>query len=624
MSTENLKVTASFEDKGLKSGLNDARKELASTAVAATKLDSSLKGGAKGTNQAANALTNLGRVAQDAPFGFIGIQNNLNPLLESFQRLKAETGSTGSALKSLAGSLIGPAGLGFALSAASALFLAFGPAIKDFINNTTAAEKAQKSLNDKLGESEASVAGNLARLSALVAIAKDVSRSDNERKEALGALNKEYDGFNGKLTLANINTAEATRLINAQTAAIVRQAKIKGVEDLISKQTGENIKIQNQELDKNLSLWEQVKIAIKNQSNYSGASVDAVLKALKNREKSLKEGEAAITSYSDVLKKLLSEEAIDGTLFKEPKVKNAKKQTEKDVLTISEVLAKLGKDLDFLNAKEINLKTDESKAKITSLENAIESLVKKIGLSTKDPLVLKLFAQIQGLEKAALQKEILKITRSEQSKIVVDVDIKPNLKLANKSFAVQQLLAEIDNVQRLAAERLKGFNDIIQNTLTSGLTGVGESIANAITGDGSFGDIFKGIFASLGAGVKALGQELIKTYTLIQLVKKIGFKNPVAGIAAGIALVALGSLLQASFAKKNAFATGVRGFEGGTALVGERGPELVQLPRGSNVVPNAQTLAMRGGGAIVAEYTIRGTDLVTILKRTNEFNSRNY
>ena len=58
-----------------------------------------LSKGAKGTNEAAFALTNLGRVAQDAPFGFIGIQNNLNPLLESFQRLKATTGSTGAALK---------------------------------------------------------------------------------------------------------------------------------------------------------------------------------------------------------------------------------------------------------------------------------------------------------------------------------------------------------------------------------------------------------------------------------------------------------------------------------------------------------------------------------------------
>src|ERR1044072_1724925 len=33
----------------------------------------------RGMDQATNSVTNLGRVVQDAPFGFIGIANNLNP-----------------------------------------------------------------------------------------------------------------------------------------------------------------------------------------------------------------------------------------------------------------------------------------------------------------------------------------------------------------------------------------------------------------------------------------------------------------------------------------------------------------------------------------------------------------
>ena len=77
---------------------------------------------AKGSDKAATALQNLGRVAQDAPFGFIGIQNNLNPLLESFQQLKKESGSTGGALKSLVGSLTGAGGIGLALSVVTAGF----------------------------------------------------------------------------------------------------------------------------------------------------------------------------------------------------------------------------------------------------------------------------------------------------------------------------------------------------------------------------------------------------------------------------------------------------------------------------------------------------------------------
>jgi hypothetical protein len=82
-------------------------------------------GFAKGSAQAGMALTDVGRIAQDLPYGFIGIQNNLNPMLESFQRLRAETGSTGAAFKAMGSALIGPAGLGFALSAVSAGILIY-------------------------------------------------------------------------------------------------------------------------------------------------------------------------------------------------------------------------------------------------------------------------------------------------------------------------------------------------------------------------------------------------------------------------------------------------------------------------------------------------------------------
>jgi septation ring formation regulator EzrA len=56
---------------------------------------------AKPTADATNALSNLSRVAQDAPYGFIGIANNLNPLLESFQRLQKESVNSGGALKAM-------------------------------------------------------------------------------------------------------------------------------------------------------------------------------------------------------------------------------------------------------------------------------------------------------------------------------------------------------------------------------------------------------------------------------------------------------------------------------------------------------------------------------------------
>ena len=40
--------------------------------------------------------------------------------------------------------------------------------------------------------------------------------------------------------------------------------------------------------------------------------------------------------------------------------------------------------------------------------------------------------------------------------------------------------------------------------------------------------------------------------------------------------------------RSEGFANGVRNFRGGRALVGEEGPEMVDLPKGSNVTPNNQ------------------------------------
>ena len=46
------------------------------------------------------------------------------------------------------------------------------------------------------------------------------------------------------------------------------------------------------------------------------------------------------------------------------------------------------------------------------------------------------------------------------------------------------------------------------------------------------------------------------------------------------------------------FATGVQNYKGGMALVGEQGPELVNLPQGSSVIPNHQMNQMGGGMTI--------------------------
>lgn len=67
------------------------------------------------TKSANIAFANFGRIVQDAPFGLLGISNNIDPLLNSFAQLRTSAGGTGLALRAMGSTLMGPAGLIFLL-----------------------------------------------------------------------------------------------------------------------------------------------------------------------------------------------------------------------------------------------------------------------------------------------------------------------------------------------------------------------------------------------------------------------------------------------------------------------------------------------------------------------------
>ena len=70
------------------------------------------------------------------------------------------------------------------------------------------------------------------------------------------------------------------------------------------------------------------------------------------------------------------------------------------------------------------------------------------------------------------------------------------------------------------------------------------------------------------------------------------------------------------------FATGVQNFSGGVAMVGEKGPELVNLPRGSDVMPAGQTSQMLGGRSVEVNFNnvnVRNdNDLQTIIRAVKD------
>ncbi len=201
---------------------------------ATQSFSSSMKTVASGSQSATFALTNLGRVAQDLPFGFLGIANNLNPLLESFQRLKAETGSTGKAFKALGSSLLGAGGAGFALSVVSSLLLVFGDRI--FGAGKKAGESAReiKSAFEVISDSTDSVQGEIAKVNALVNAATDTGNSFKVQANAISELQRINKSYFGELKAGVSSYNDITAAANGYTQALITQAIVEGLKEEIS------------------------------------------------------------------------------------------------------------------------------------------------------------------------------------------------------------------------------------------------------------------------------------------------------------------------------------------------------------------------------------------------------
>ena len=106
----------------------------------------------KPMGDASQSLINFSRIAQDAPYGIMGIANNLNPMVESFQRLAATEGGTKKALQAMAAGLIGPAGVGVAIGIVSSLAVTFSKEIAEFFKGPTGElEKFREELNKVAG-----------------------------------------------------------------------------------------------------------------------------------------------------------------------------------------------------------------------------------------------------------------------------------------------------------------------------------------------------------------------------------------------------------------------------------------------------------------------------------------
>jgi hypothetical protein len=230
MAQETLKITITADNQ-------QAVKNIQETVTATTKLGTAFKTLPSTSNQATNVLMNVSRVAQDASYGFMGIANNLNPLLESFQRLQAQSGSTTTALKSMAQGLMGPAGIGLALGVVSSIIVSYGSKISDFITGTNEASKAEDKFATSLKDARSEASETGIRLQSYLAISQNANVSEERRAEAFRAVVTELGKVNSAYASTITNVDQARKAVDLYTQSLVNQALTSRYIDQIADKT---------------------------------------------------------------------------------------------------------------------------------------------------------------------------------------------------------------------------------------------------------------------------------------------------------------------------------------------------------------------------------------------------
>lgn len=560
-----------------------------------------------GANQAANALTNLGRVAQDAPFGFIGIQNNLNPLLESFQRLRAETGSNSAAFRALGQSLIGPAGLGIALSVVGSAIL-FYQQYQQRANK--AANEAKKVTDDYIKSLDTLTAVNLKGAEnaqkelTTLKLVYDAYQNANlplkVRKEAYSELQSQYPDYFKNIKFeqeASEKTANAYKLL---TQEILATARARAASDRITQ--NETRKLENEQ--KTTDLQQQ---QIKNQDELRKATERANSQNLSGSSTG-----GVSTNISDLTRVSKIQNKINENL-------NLRRNLTTDTNKLDEQNAKL---VTYVNTQLEKggklLDSNTAKAKEASTIKAPELTIPE----NSSQVFTELFKKISSVNAPGA------LTVKAPEKIKIDAS---RSEIELQSFDPEKLKKEIErlkilsSVQKIGEDAQKGIQDLFSIPNTVGLVSdaIGKSFEAMGAAIASGGDALAAagkVLQSLVGGIMAaLGQQLI-TLGTAKVAAGI-LATPFGGklVAEGAGLIAIGAgLALAGGVVKNlgsnqggsyenvkqvrGFATGGSNLSPGLALVGERGPELVNLPTGATVYNNNRSMDMlsgMGGGSVI-------------------------
>ena len=549
MAQETLKITITADNK-------QAVQNIQETVTATTQLGTAFKKVVPASNQVNQALVNVSRVAQDAPYGFIGIANNLNPLLESFQRLKETSGSAGAALKDMAKGLMGPAGIGLALGVVSSLIVAFGPKIANFINGVDAAKESEDKFAESLNKARASASESGIKLQAYINIAEDASIADDKRANALKFVISELGKVNSAYASTIKTTDQARAAVDLYTQALVAQAITSRYVDEIADKTIRLADVNKQAIAAAVEYNKTIERSKTMTNGFVDASVTqaATINDSKNAYVGAANEAVSLNNSLQDLYKSLNDVLKGAAVNPFNTVTNGAKELDKTIINVNK------------NYKEFKKLTPEQVGTfIPQQRNALPTL-----LPPESPLT-------KGPSQAILEAQAIALAATEQAKFNY---------LLNEAEVTSKFLAEgLGNVFQ-ALQSGDNIGESVLNVFKDMVFQLAQMVVQAL--------IFKGIITALGMGGAAGTTNGLTGGLLGGLGKLLGFTPMAEG----------GIVSKPTFAMVG---------EGGESEA------VMPLSKLDTMLGNAFSSGTKSGNSITGgQFVLRGQDLLLAVNRSQK------
>lgn len=232
--------------------LQDTQKELArlralgqsggsnSLAFANNKTAESFQTLSKNMSGSNTVALEFNRIIQDAPFGIMGVGNNLQQLSANFSQLSKNAGGTVPAIKAAFSALItGPNLALLAISALTAGFTAYQMGAFDFLKTNKEAKKSLEDLQSELDEyrktlestQHASIVGTqnaqreISLLDALAQQAENTALSNEKRTQAVNELQRLYPEYFKNLTEEQVLNGEVGKELDTLRNNLIETAR---------------------------------------------------------------------------------------------------------------------------------------------------------------------------------------------------------------------------------------------------------------------------------------------------------------------------------------------------------------------------------------------------------------